>query len=81
MFDKESEQRELIRETVKETLLTLGLDIDDPIKVQKDFQHLREWRETTETIKSHSLTTLVGIVAAGILGFIWIGIKDSMGVK
>jgi len=81
MFEKESEHRELIRETVKETLLSLGLDTDDPIKVQKDFQHLREWRETTEAIKDHSLTTVIGIVVAGILGFIWLGVKDTMGVK
>jgi hypothetical protein len=76
-----NEQRELIRQTVKETLLSLGIEVDDPIKVQRDFQHLREWRETTEALKSKGLMTLFGVVLAGILGFIWLGFKGSLGVK
>jgi hypothetical protein len=72
-------QRELVKQTVHETLLSLGLEIDDPIKMQKDFQHLREWREASETLKSHGLTTLVGILLAGLLGAIWLGIKNTLG--
>ncbi|CAB4169269.1 hypothetical protein UFOVP1516_53 [uncultured Caudovirales phage] len=76
-----NEQRELIQQTVKETLLSLGLEVDDPIKVQRDFQHLREWRETTEALKSKGLMTLFGIIVAGVLGFMWIGFKGSVGMK
>ena len=78
IYDHEK-QRELIKETVHETLLSLGLEIDDPIKMQKDFQHLREWREASESLKSHGLTTLVGILLAGMIGAIWIGIKNVLG--
>ncbi len=72
-------QRDLVKDTVKETLLSLGLEIDDPIKMQKDFQHLRDWREASESLKSHGLTTLVGILLAGLLGAIWMGIKNVLG--
>lgn len=75
------EQRRLIRQTVEETLLSLGIEVDDPIKVQRDFQHLREWRETTEALKSNGLMTLLGIVVVGLAGFLWIGFKNSMGAK
>ena len=75
------EYRELIKETVKETLLSLGLEVDDPIKVQRDFQHLREWRETSESLKSKGLVTLFGIILSGGLGALWLGFKDTLGIK
>lgn len=79
--EHEYEHRQLIKETVKETLLSLGLEVDDPIKVQRDFQHLREWRETTESIKSKGITTLVGIIITGTLGYLWLTFKASIGLK
>jgi hypothetical protein len=40
--------REVIRETVRETLISLGVDHTNPIEVQKDFAALRELRKLTE---------------------------------
>lgn len=74
------EARVLIRETVRETLLTLGLSTDDPIQVQRDFQHLREWRETTEAVKSKALLATIGLLTSGAVAAIWIGIKKYLGV-
>lgn len=70
------EARALIREAVRETFLMLGVKVDDPIEVQKDFQHLREWRQTTDSIKSKTITTALGLVVAGALGAFWVGFKD-----
>ena len=75
------EQRLLIKDTVKETLLTLGLDISDPIKMQKDFQHLREWRETTEAVWQKGTFTIIAMLIAGFVSALWIGIKTQLGLK
>lgn len=73
------EARALIREAVRETFLMLGVKVDDPIEVQKDFQHLREWRTTTDSIKSKGLLTLMGILVSGLVAAAWVGIKDFIG--
>lgn len=73
------EARALIRETVRETFLMLGVKVDDPIEVQKDFQHLREWRTTTGSIKSKGLMTLMGLLVSGLVAAAWVGIKNFVG--
>lgn len=73
------EARALIREAVRETFLMLGVKVDDPIEVQKDLQHLREWRNTTESIKSKGLLTVMGILVSGMLAALWVGIKEFVG--
>lgn len=73
------EARALILEAVRETFLMLGVKVDDPIEVQKDFQHLREWRNTTESIKSKGLLTVMGILVSGMLAALWVGIKEFVG--
>jgi hypothetical protein len=72
------EARALIREAVRETFLMLGVTVDDPIEVQKDFQHLREWRNTTNSLKSKGLLTAIGIVTSGFLAAAWLGIKEIL---
>ena len=67
-----TELRTLMRDTVHETFLTLGVDASDPIEVQKDFQHLRDWRKTTEAVKRKGVVTIVGILAAGLAGLVWV---------
>lgn len=73
------EAKTLIREAVRETFLMLGVKVDDPIEVQKDFQHLREWRNTTESIKTKGMLTLVGIVVSGLVAAAWMGFKALLG--
>lgn len=68
--------RESAKEAVRETLLTLGVDADEPLEVQKDMQHLRDWRNASATVKKQGLITAVGILTAGIIGAVWLYIKD-----
>ncbi len=74
----DEKQRQLIKDTVKETLLTLGLDVEDPIQLQRDFTHLREWRETTESLKSKGFAAVASIVGLGMLGMFLAGFKDTV---
>lgn len=71
----DQEVRTIVRATVKETLLALGIDTDEPLEAQKDFQHLRAWRQSSDTVKSQGLVAAVGILVTGILGLVWIALK------
>lgn len=73
----DAELRRLVSETVAETLLKMGLDTSDPLELQRDMQHLRQWRESVETVKKQGLITAVGIITAGIIGLIWLSIKSG----
>lgn len=75
------EARALIREAVRETFLMLGVKVDDPIEVQKDFQHLREWRSTTESVKAKGMLAIVGVVVSGLAAALWMGLKELLGSK
>jgi hypothetical protein len=73
----EAEIRRIVAETVDQTLTRLGVDTENPIEFQRDLQHLRSWRESVATVKRQSLITAVGILIAGALGLLWLGLKGS----
>jgi hypothetical protein len=76
----EEEIKLVVRATVAETLVTLGIEHQSPLEMQKDFQHLREWRETTEAMKSKGMIAAASFVVVAFLGATWIGIKHGLGL-
>ena len=72
----EDEIKKIITVTVSETLLKMGVNTDDPIEAQKDFQHLRSWRQSTEAVKRQSMLAAIGVVTAGMLALIWSIIRN-----
>lgn len=52
--------------TVKETFIALGVDMNDPIGVQRDFAWLRTARSYTSLVRR---TAIVGVL--GLLGGLW----------
>ncbi len=69
------ELHSMMKSTVKETLISLGLDMSDPIEVQRDFQFIRDWRETTESVKKKTVFAVVSVLVLGLLGMLWLGLK------
>ena len=52
--------------------ITLGINVQDPeelIKIQRDFAHLRGWRENMEVIKKKSLGAAIAFIVTGLLGY------------
>lgn len=74
LTNKQLEQ--VVEKAVTDTFLKMGIDSADPIEMQKDMQHLRQWRESTESIKTKSLATIIGFVIVGGLGLLLSGIMD-----
>lgn len=68
-------QHDTIRQVVHETLLELGVQHNEPMEMQKDFQHLREWRVTMEKARSKSVMAVVGFLLTGVLALFAIGFK------
>ncbi len=68
--------RKAVRDAVHETLLGLGVDASRPLEMQKDFQHLRDWRSATNSVKRRALHVAVGVVMAGMIAAFWLGIKN-----
>lgn len=71
----EYELKKIIENTVNTTLIQLGIDHDDPLEMQRDFMHLREWRQSMERMKNKSMATAIGIVIAGFCAALWMGFK------
>lgn len=71
--------RGIITETLRQTFVSFGVDGEDPFELQKDFQHLRAWRESVESVKHKGLVAAVGVVVTGSLGLLWLGFKTVLG--
>jgi hypothetical protein len=74
----EAELRKIIKETVHDTMITMGMQDADPIEMQKDFQLLREWRKSTDEIKRKGILGLLTLICAGVISLIVIGIKSYL---
>ncbi|HHW65649.1 MAG TPA: hypothetical protein GX403_17175 [Rhodocyclaceae bacterium] len=70
------ELRELIAETVRETLTQMGADPAHPLEMQRDFQHLRQWRRSGEELRSKGTLALLGIFLSGTVALMLVGLRD-----
>jgi hypothetical protein len=73
----EAEIEAIVARTVKQTLLTLGLDCSDPMETQRDFQWLRDWRKSVDSMRGYGARTAVSIIVAGIIGAVWYAITHG----
>jgi len=69
----------VVRQTVRETLTSMGIDAADPLEMQRDFQTLRDWRRASNAVRSKGLLTLISILTAGLIGALWIGVRSVIG--
>ena len=75
----EAEVKKIVAETVKETLTSLGVDMSEPLEVQRDMAHLRRWRGAVEKIPGHAVLTAIGILTAGVLALAWMAVTGKGG--
>lgn len=75
----EKQMRAVVKEAVKETLISLGIDACNPMEMQQDFHFLRDVRQTAEKVKSKVPLAAVGVLVAALLGAVWLGLKELLG--
>ena len=66
--------KEVVGDTVDETLTRLGIEADDHRDMQADMLFLRKLRKTHEAVQNKALVVLVGTLVAGTIGLIIMGI-------
>lgn len=71
-----AEVRDVVHETVHETLLMLGLDVSDPIALQADFRAMREFRLSWTMAKNRVYGVIAATVIGGALIAMWNGIRQ-----
>ena len=63
------------KSAIRNLFMNMGVDISDPkalLEMQSDFRHLRSWRRAKEKVQSTALTTAIGVLITGALG--WLGL-------
>jgi hypothetical protein len=63
---------------VESTLLKLGFDMENPIAIQKDIQHLRRSREICELIQNKVIATIILVILTAGLGVAWAGVSIAI---
>ncbi|WP_315782903.1 hypothetical protein [Bradyrhizobium sp. SZCCHNPS1003] len=48
-------------------------------ELRADFQHLRRWRKSVEQAQSYTFKAVITVIATGLIGAIWLGIKVVLG--
>ncbi len=74
MCMNEKEVRLVVKETVKETLLELGIAHEsqkDAIEMQADFKHLRSWRKAVEAVRRRIVLTVITVLITGLIGLVY----------
>ena len=69
--ERDEKMKAYIAETVRETLLQLGLDMKDPVKLQRNFAHLNAWADLSASAFRKIALLVIGTIAAGTLALIW----------
>ncbi|QQO23152.1 hypothetical protein JJB98_26055 [Bradyrhizobium diazoefficiens] len=69
----------IVLKVVASVLASLGIEDDDRKELRADFQHLRRWRKSVEQAQSYTFKAVITVVATGLMGAIWLGVKVALG--
>ena len=69
----------IVLRTVASVLASFGIDNDDRKELRADFQHLRRWRTSVEQAQSYTLKAVITVIATGLMGAVWLGVKVVLG--
>ncbi len=73
------EVRDIVKQTVAEVLTTMGIEVDDPRKMQADFLHLRKGRLGSIQIATWTKRSAVSAAMGGLVWAVWYGFKAGVG--
>lgn len=71
--------RGLIKTTVGETLLQLGIRVNDPTEMQKDFAHNHSSRLKKEQRSTHMEFAAIGAICSALLFLLVLGFRAWLG--
>lgn len=68
--------KEATVEAVKEVLITLGIDTENPLELQADMLYVRRSRETTLQVSGVIRRSLIGVAITGGVSFLVMAAKE-----
>lgn len=78
----ENALREIIEQSVEKgvasALIKIGVDVESPLEMQRDMQHLRRWRKSVEAVQRKGAMVVVSTLVVGGLGALWMGFRDVL---
>lgn len=72
------ELKDVIKEAVDEAFTKMGVDTTNPIEMQADFKHLREWRLSMVAMRTKGMLGIMAIVLSGAAAALWVGFKAAV---
>jgi hypothetical protein len=84
VLEEESRRRgaavdEVVLKAVATILTSFGIEEEDRKELRADFLHLRKWRKSVEQAQSYTFKTMITVIATGLVGALWMGIKAALG--
>lgn len=70
---------DVVLKTIATILTSFGIEEEDRKEIRSDFVHLRKWRKSVEQAQSYTFKTIITVIAGGVLGALWLGIKSMLG--
>jgi hypothetical protein len=68
--------RELASDTVRQTLTMLGIDVSNPLEVQRDFAAMRDFRLAKAALARKGMVALTGILVSGLVAAVLVGARE-----
>jgi len=62
---------------IKKALISLGVDVDNPIEMQKDLAFARKQREASEQITKFTKRVIFSLVLGGLGSVVLLGLKET----
>jgi hypothetical protein len=69
---------EAAEKAVRKLLLTMGVDLSNPLETQKDMAYLRTWRTGTQRLGWKTVATILTVAVGGTCTAIWLGLKSLL---
>jgi hypothetical protein len=69
----------IILKNVASVLASFGIEDNDRKELRADFQHLRRWRTSMEQAQSYTFKAVITVIATGLMGAVWLGVKVVLG--
>src|SRR5215470_9729961 len=68
-----------VQRAVASILTSFGIEEEDRKELRADLQHLRRWRKSVEQAQSYTFKAVVTVIATGLVGAVWLGVKVVLG--
>ena len=69
----------IVLKAVASVLASFGIEDDDRKELKADFLHLRRWRKSVEQAQSYTFKAVITVLATGLMGAVWLGVKVVLG--